>query len=80
MSFRNYTDPFFGVSEMAKCMVNGCRDLPGLPMDESSALKHTMLTQFPKYWGSPQECESIGINCTEAIGQASKSLRKRGCY
>lgn len=72
-------ESFFSEGVLAKCTVSGCRDLPALPLEELNQLKQVMLAQFPRYWASPQEFEATWACCTEAIGQAAKALRKRGC-
>ena len=71
-------EAYFGDSILAKCTVSGFRGLPALPVAELTELKQTMLAQFPQFWTSPQEFEHTWIQCTEAIGQAAKALRKRG--
>ena len=68
-------EAYFGGSILAKCTVSGFR---GLPVAELTELKQTMLAQFPQFWTSPQEFEHMWIQCTEAIGQLAKALRKRG--
>jgi hypothetical protein len=71
-------EAYFGENVLAQCTVNGYRELPALPLAELNDLKQKMLMQFPKYWNSVQEFESLWLSCTEAIGQAAKALRMRG--
>lgn len=75
-------EAFFGEEVLSRCTVNGFRELPALPLAELNELKQTLLMQFPKYWNSVQEFESLWIICCDAIGQAAKALRARakpGC-
>ncbi len=68
-------EAFFGEDVMARCTVNGFRELPALPLAELNALKQTLFTQFPEFWGSPIEFESLWSVCVDAINQACKSTR-----
>ena len=66
---------FFGEDVMAACMPMGCREYAALPADGLSALKATLLQQFPVFWASPVEFEAVWASCVDAIGQACKRLR-----
>ena len=68
-------ETYFGKDVLSHCTVNGFRELPALPTAELSELKQMMLMQFPKYWNSVQEFESLWLICCDAIGQAAKGLR-----
>lgn len=70
-------EAYFGEDVLSRCTVNGFRELPALPIAELSELKQMMLMQFPKYWNSVQEFESLWLICCDAIGQAAKGLRTR---
>ena len=48
----------------------GCREYAALPADGLSALKATLLQQFPVFWASPVEFEAVWALCVDAIGQA----------
>ena len=66
---------FFGPDIMARCTVQGVRDIPGLPVAEFCELKKELFQLFPHYWTNPAEFESLWGTCIESIGQACKRLR-----
>ena len=70
-------EAYFGEDVLLRCTVNGFREHPALPIAELIELKQMMLMQFPKYWNSVQEFESLWLICSDAIGQAAKGLRTR---
>ena len=70
-------EAFFGVDVLAQCTVRGCRDLPALPLPELNELKQVLFNQFPNYWHTPEEFESIWERAGESIGQCAKGLRKK---
>ena len=62
-------ESFFGESILCRCTVMGIGKYPTLPTDELNELKQTLFSQFPKYWSSPVEFESLWRECAEAIGK-----------
>ena len=62
-------EAYFGEDVLSRCTVNGFREHPALPIAELN--EQTMLMQFPKYWNSVQEFESLWLICSDAIGQAA---------
>ena len=70
-------EAYFGEDVLLRCTVNGFREHPALPIAELNELKQMMLMQFPKYWNSVQEFESLWLICSDAIGQAAKGLCTR---
>ena len=75
LAMRLARESFFGEDVMAKCTVMGCRDFPGLPLNELNSLKQLMFSLFPNYWTNPAEFEGIWMRCVDAIGQYCKRKR-----
>ena len=70
-------EAIFGKDVLAQCTVNGCRDLPALPLPELNELKQVLFRQFPSYWHTPEEFERIWERAGESIGQCAKGLRRK---
>jgi len=45
----------------------GCREYPGLPIDELNELKQALFTKFPKFWANPVEYEDVWSCCVDSI-------------
>ena len=69
-------DAYFGEGVLRRCTVMGCREQPGLPIQELNDLKQTMFSKFPQYWQNPVEFEDLWSQCVDGIGQLCKRLRK----
>ena len=69
-------DTFFGEDILRQCTVMGCREHPGLPIEELNELKQAVFSKFPQFWPNPVEFEDIWTQCADAIGQLCKRLRR----
>ena len=67
---------FFGTGVLRQCTVMGCREQPGLPVQELNELKEALFMKFPQYWANPVGFEEVWALCVDAIGQLCKRLRK----
>ena len=69
-------DAYFGAEVLRRCTVMGCREQPGLPIQELNELKQAIFSKFPQFWSNAVEFEEIWVHCTDAIGQLCKRLRR----
>ena len=70
-------ESFFGEEVLVRCTVYGAREQPGLPIEELNQLKQTIFNQFPQFWRSPMQFETVWNSCIVSINQCSKNLRKK---
>ncbi len=68
-------EAIFGENVQKRCTVIGERTFPGLPISEVNTLKTVLFRQFPQYWRSKHEFESVWKSCVDSVGQACKRLR-----
>ena len=47
---------------------------PGLPIQQVSDLKTILFHQFPQYWKSKHEFESVWKTCVESLGLTSRRM------
>ncbi len=78
MSVKLARETYFGPTVMAQCTVLGFRQLKALPLAELNCLKQTMFTQFPEFWGSPEDFESLWSVCVDSLNKACISARTIG--
>lgn len=77
LAVRLSKESFFGNSIMARCTVRGAGKYHALPKKQLQDLK-SFLTKLciPRHTPSQIEFEMLWKDCSEAIGQACKSLRR----
>ena len=70
-------EAFFGPSVLARCTVAGCRQLPGLPVEQLQKLKQFIYRLTPQFWDNPGDFDhQVWSTCTASINQKCKALRK----
>ena len=79
LAVRLAKESYFGKSIMARCTVRGAGKFHALPEKELKDMKFFLMKIcVPRYTSSHTEFEVLWKNCTEAIGQACKSMRRQG--
>ena len=79
LAVRLAKESYFGKSIMARCTVRGAGKFHALPEKELKDMKFFLMKIcVPRYTSSQIEFEILWKNCSEAIGQACKSMRRQG--
>ena len=76
LAVRLAREVYFGTQVMSRCTVSGLHELPGLPIEELSELKHTVFLQFPQFWQKAVEFEPLWSKCCDAINLSCKKLKQ----
>ena len=73
-------EAFFGPDVLSRCTVAGCRNLPGLPVQQLQKLKQFIFRQIPQFWDNPGDFDhQVWNTCVTSINQKCKGLRKPQC-
>ena len=61
---------------MKQCTVSGCREEPGLPLQELNDLKALMFSLLPQYWTGPtqQNLKAYGLNALYQLDNCAKKF------